>query len=288
MSLMPSLKPVRVTVLGDADQPALLDILNGRAADTVYLRSLVHTHGASPTAHPEHGRFLGGWKGGALVSMVFLGNSRNFSTLGSARDLVPVLDRALEQPNRPRLFVGPAEHAVLARRFLGAGGGFPALDRDQAYYELRPETLNPLDPVGIEPARESDLEAVARAQAEMTAEDLLIPRDQIDLDRLRTISRDRIARGTVWGVRRDGGLVFKTEETSRAPDGILVGGVFTHPRYRGQGLAAAGIAEWARFLFDRGLERMVLHVNTANLPAVRAYERVGFVRRALLRLILSY
>jgi RimJ/RimL family protein N-acetyltransferase len=288
MSLMSPLRRVRVSVLDNTDQHALLDLLNARAADTVYLRSLIHAHGTAPTAYPEHGRFLGGWKGDALVSLVFLGNSRNFTTLGSIRDLGPVLDRAREQPSRPRLFVGPAEHAVLARRFLGAAGGLPTLDRAQAYYELLPEALNPLPPCGIEPAREPDLEAVARAQAEMTAEDLLISRDQIDLDRLRVMSRDRIARGTVWMVRRDGGLVFKTEETSRAPDGVLVGGVFTHPRYRGQGLAAAGIAEWAGILFTKGLRRMVLHVNTANLPAVRAYERVGFVRRSTLRLILSY
>jgi predicted GNAT family acetyltransferase len=33
---------------------------------------------------------------------------------------------------------------------------------------------------------------------------------------------------------------------------------------------------------------MVLHVNTANRPAVAAYERVGFRRHSTLRLILSF
>ena len=35
---------------------------------------------------------------------------------------------------------------------------------------------------------------------------------------------------------------------------ILVGGVFTHPEYRGQGLASRALAAWARALFRDGLQ----------------------------------
>jgi hypothetical protein len=83
-------------------------------------------------------------------------------------------------------------------------------------------------------------------------------------------------------------LLFKTEESARTPDAVLVGGVFTHPDHRGRGLATRGLAAWAGQLFAAGLERMALHVNAANTPAIRAYEHTGFRRHSLLRLMLTF
>jgi RimJ/RimL family protein N-acetyltransferase len=283
-----SFSRLEVNVLDGKDRDALAGLLDRDRPGTLYLRSLVHEFGAAPTPQPEHGRFLGAWRGGELLAVAFIGNSRNLSTWGSAVELPPVLEKALDDAHPPRLFVGPAEHAGAVRRAFAMSGAAPFLDREQHYYNLTPQTLVSHPHLDIRPAREEDAEAVTLAQAAMTEEDLDIPRTRIDYPRLREISKRRIAAGKVWVVFRNGELVFKTEESARTEDGVLVGGVFTDPAHRGRGLATQGIAAWARHLFDQGLELMTLHVNRDNVPAIRAYESVGFHRYSSLRLMLAY
>ncbi len=59
-----------------------------------------------------------------------------------------------------------------------------------------------------------------------------------------------------------------------------VGYVFTHPAARGQGYAAAVTAAITRSLFEAGLDLVVLNVKQNNTPAIRAYERVGYVHQS--------
>jgi hypothetical protein len=279
---------LHVSLLVEEDRPAVTALLDQDPLATLYLRSLVFEYGLSPTMRTGHGRFFGARRRGGLVAVVFMGNARNLTTWGETEGVEAALERGLQAPGGPRLFVGPAEHAGLVRRAFARTGASPFLDRDQAYYVLTPGTLASLEDVSIRPARASELDAVGAAHAAMTEEDLLIPRVQLDFDRLRQLARQRIAEGKIWVIFEGDRLVFKTEESARAEDGILVGGVFTDPLFRGRGLAARGIAAWADRMFAEGLRVMTLHVNASNTPAVRAYERVGFRRHSMLRLMLAY
>ena len=106
--------------------------------------------------------------------------------------------------------------------------------------------------------------------------------------RLREISARRIKAGKVWVVSEGRQMIFKTEESARSDDGILVGGVYTHPEHRGKSLATRGIASWAVKLFKEGFDLIALHVNSDNAAAIKAYERVGFRKHSELRLMLTY
>lgn len=53
------------------------------------------------------------------------------------------------------------------------------------------------------------------------------------------------------------------------------------PEARGQGVAAALLAEAVRWSSARGAQALQLGVNCANLPAVRLYERAGFLETGL-------
>ena len=56
--------------------------------------------------------------------------------------------------------------------------------------------------------------------------------------------------------------------------GIMIG----EPAFRGQGLAQEAIIASSRWLqTHRGIAQVVLGVDHANTPAIRAYERIGFV-----------
>ncbi len=57
----------------------------------------------------------------------------------------------------------------------------------------------------------------------------------------------------------------------------VVGNVFTHPRFRGAGLAERVTSAVTEELLDqRGCSLVTLTVNPANTPAVRAYRRLGY------------
>jgi ribosomal protein S18 acetylase RimI-like enzyme len=284
LSIPPGLE---MRILQDSDREALLPVLDRDPVGCLYLRSLIHEFGISPTQELEHGTFYASSRGGEVGAVLFLGNSRNITTAGRPADLAPLLEHALGRDGA-RLFVGPAEHSGVVRRALLRSAASPLLDRAQIYYVLTPRTLVPLDELPIRLARPHELQAIVHAQAAMTEEDLEIPRGQIDTVRLRGMSRRRIREGKVWVIMEGSRLIFKTEEVARVPEGILVGGVYTRSDHRGKGYAGRAIASWARRLFEEGLELLALHVNAGNTPAIRAYERVGFRPYAELRLILTY
>jgi ribosomal protein S18 acetylase RimI-like enzyme len=84
--------------------------------------------------------------------------------------------------------------------------------------------------------------------------------------------------GIYYGVRSEGDLVAVAGTHVVSPNrGIgAIGGVFTHPDYRGRGLATATTGAVARDLAERGIELVVLNVRADNAPAVAAYTRLGF------------
>ena len=92
-----------------------------------------------------------------------------------------------------------------------------------------------------------------------------------------------IEEGVYFGVLIDDFLVSiaGTHVVSRSEGVAVVGNVFTHPMYRGQGLATiATSATTAALLEDCPL--VVLTVESENEPAVRVYRRLGYETRCTL------
>lgn len=93
--------------------------------------------------------------------------------------------------------------------------------------------------------------------------------------------------GRFVGVRQNGRIAAMAGERMRLPGFIEVSGVCTHPDHRGQGYAAHVTYEIARGIIDQGAVPF-LHCYPSNTPAVRAYEKIGFVtRRRLAALVLT-
>jgi RimJ/RimL family protein N-acetyltransferase len=70
--------------------------------------------------------------------------------------------------------------------------------------------------------------------------------------------------------------VAGTHTVSRRRGIAAIGGVFTHPDYRGRGLATAVTGEVSRILAADGVTLIVLNVVEDNIPAIGAYKRLGF------------
>lgn len=90
---------------------------------------------------------------------------------------------------------------------------------------------------------------------------------------------EQIAQGIYFGAYARGMLVAAAGTHLVSPNvGIaVVGNVFTHPAFRGEGLAGRVTSAVTEELLERrGCASIALTVNPANEPAVRAYSRLGY------------
>jgi predicted GNAT family acetyltransferase len=98
-------------------------------------------------------------------------------------------------------------------------------------------------------------------------------------DRPDAFDASQLASRAFYGVWEAERLVAVagTHVVSEARGVAAVGNVFTHPAYRGRGLATITTAAVVEDLLRRpGMTTIVLNVARENLPAVRCYESLGF------------
>lgn len=135
------------------------------------------------------------------------------------------------------------------------------------------------------PAGIHEVEVVAAMQSAMLAEDLGIDPRRLNQDAQRRRIAQRITDQKVFVLRDATGVPeFCIDAGNMGPEGTQVGGTFTRPSSRGQGLATEAMRGLCRTLLAR-VPRVTLHVNEANTAAVRVYERSGFTRAAPFRLM---
>ncbi len=84
--------------------------------------------------------------------------------------------------------------------------------------------------------------------------------------------------GFFRAVRRNSELVAVAgvHVVSRNESVAAVGNIFTHPEYRGQGLAQQVTSATVMALRDAGIRTIGLNVEHTNMAAIRAYEHLGF------------
>jgi ribosomal protein S18 acetylase RimI-like enzyme len=89
--------------------------------------------------------------------------------------------------------------------------------------------------------------------------------------------------GRYFGIRVDGRLAAMAGERLRLTGYAEVSAVCTHPAHRGHGYAAALVSSVMAGMVAGG-ETPMLHVRTANVVAIRLYQRLGFTTRRLFHL----
>jgi ribosomal protein S18 acetylase RimI-like enzyme len=199
-----------------------------------------------------------------------------------AREIAPI-GRHLRGLHPPCMVVGPRAAADV---LWGTWASPMIPDRfyDQRLYVCaRTVAETPLP--GFRRALMREWRQVAHNSGLMEEEDLGRNPAHEDPDLHGRVVRDRIQGGRTWVWEVGGRIVFQITVGTRTPLGCQVGGTYVAPDRRGQGLGSRGMAEICRVLLPQ--HRLVtLHVNEANTPAVRCYERAGFDRHAPFRLVL--
>lgn len=271
--------------LADPHRPALAALLEGDPDVNLFLLSTLSSWGLD--AAPGAG-WWGLTDGPHLRAACWLGRPRPDPGAGHASGLaVPCgevhacerIGSALARTGPPRMVIGPREASD--GLWLGLGAPAPRLWYDQRLYLCT--AVSPGPALALRLARPDEFATVSEMAARMMAEDLGEDPREVDAREHEDKVRARLLAGRILvGVDR-GEIVFKLDIGSRIARGVQVGGTWVPPHRRGEGLAKAGMRGASRELLARH-GRVTLHVNEANLPAVRAYEAVGFVRHAAFRL----
>lgn len=191
-----------------------------------------------------------------------------------------VLGANLAHLRTSAMFIGP--RAACDALWAGVGGGDSRICYDQRLYVCRAVSAGP--EITVRPSTMDEAYAVARMSAEMMREDLGEDPRELDAQGHFALVARRIRAGRTWLGFRDGEAVFKVDVGTQFDLGCQVGGTWVPPEHRGQGLATAGMRAVCRSLLEE-TGMVTLHVNEANLSAVRCYEKAGFERDAPFRLL---
>ena len=175
-------------------------------------------------------------------------------TMGTAEDLVPILDEFL-RPERA-YFASKPEHLSVLTEFY-------SLSRVEEMFRmvLDSDDFVPVDGsvVRLGPRHVHQLQDLYRWGGDVA------------------FASYQIEQGVFYGVEQDHKLVATagTHLVSRTYSLGIVGNVFTHPDYRQQGYGTLCISAVVEELLSQSLD-VVLNVGQDNEPAVRMYRRLGF------------
>lgn len=267
-----------VRVLSGDDTAAVHALLDTDPLAHVSVSATVRQRG---TAAPGRGR-----NSALILGTAGSGSDELTSACWVGSNIIPVAADAAEG----ELF-GRALRALRRRVSSVYGRSEPVLALFKAtgwtnHREVRPEQplmyatapspqVEPL--VGVRHSRMDEFAAVERACAAMFTEELgFSPYDQgasLYRERIRGLIQAGHSLISVDPQTRQ--IVFKAEFGAVTNEVVQVQGVWVNPRWRGQGIAAPGMAA----VIDYGLRlapQVSLYVNSYNTAAIRAYERVGF------------
>lgn len=264
----------KIRVLGPGDLPAVNRVLAQDPVAFVFVDHRVRVTRLDP-------RWLAGeiWgydEGGELVSLCHAGaNLMPVRPTESA--LHAFAARALRDGRQCSAILGVHEDVEAFWHLVGPQWG-PArsIRPHQPFLTLDRAPLVQADS-HVRRVRPSELETLYPACVAMFTEEVGVsPEARGGAKAYRARVAQLIARGLAFARIEDGEVVFKAEVGAATTHAAQVQGVWVNPKYRGDGLAAPGMAAVCTTLLREVAPVVSLYVNQHNVPARRAYERVGF------------
>ncbi len=264
----------RLRVLGPSDLDAVRRLIAKDPVTNVFVDYRVGLTRMQP-------RWLGGEIWGYAEGRELL------SICHAAANLIPVLAtspaldafgaRALEQGRKCGSIMGPHDDVSALWRVLGPRWGPPRSVRPRQPFLVLSQAPRVAAASDVRRVRPDQLDILYPACVSMYTEELGVSPEAAGGARLY---RARIAQliGKGWAFARieNGHVVFKAELGAVTPHAAQLQSVWVDPRYRSQGLAAAGVASVCGTALREVAPVVSLSVNEHNEPARRTYARVGF------------
>lgn len=218
-----------------------------------------------------------GRRGGGLDGLCFSG--ANLVPLCGGRSAIRAFaERAARRARSCSSMVGPADQVLGLWSELRESWGPAREERpNQPLMVLAEQPLVPGDPL-VRPVRPGELDRYLPAAVAMFTEEVGVdPRLPDGGAGYRARVAELIAAGRAFARFEAGEVVFKAEIGAMSSTVGQIQGVWVHPAWRGQGLAAGATAAVVARLQRMGRVAS-LYVNAYNLPARAAYRRVGFTQ----------
>lgn len=271
--------------LGGRDRDEALECLRRCPRENLFLLDLTANLGGPPSPGEPAAELFGAWRNGRLQGVAALRPSVSLDASLSA-DAVDALFVHLSSL-RGGLVKSTVDVVETFWSRMSAVGRRALVDRMETACAVTPDEVNLVPPAPgwvTRVGRIEDLPAlVAAARASLREEGRPDPYDG-DPEGFRRWVRGRVSRATL--VEVSGQVAFVGNADVQRPEGCLVQGVYTWPRFRRQGLASAGVSELCRTAFGAGADHVQLAVIEGNAPAERLYSKLGFRPFARLRTIL--
>ncbi|TQF67074.1 GNAT family N-acetyltransferase [Rhodococcus spelaei] len=275
------LKLLGARQLGSRDRADVLRVLDADPVASCMVAARVQDLGVEP-------RSINGelWsRGGPDESLCFSG-ANMVPLRGGLGDLRAFADRACRIPRMCSSLVGRAELTLPLWEMLEPDWG-PAREvrPDQPLLALAaPPAIEP-DP-SVRLVRMDELDTYLVAAIAMFIEEVGVdPRANDGGRGYRRRVAGLIASNRAFARFEDGEVVFKAEIGSASRQVGQIQGVWVDPRYRCQGIGAAGTAAVAAAVVAGG-RTASLYVNSFNQPARRTYDRIGFTQVATFATVL--
>lgn len=264
----------RVRALGGADREEALAFLAGSPEENLFLASKIATLGidrrrlGSVYAYDRAGR----------ISSLLLDGGTVF-VAGFDADALPAFVGQLGPIRRCSSILGPAIsvlglHLGLSQRW-DAWGRVSNVRARQPLMLLDREPAVPADP-RVRCLTPDDYPTYLDASVHMYTDEIGSSPFKYGSGYERFVMQ-RLIDGDAYGiVDDDGRVIFKADLGPRLGDQAQLQGVWVAPGLRGRGLSTPALSGMLTLAMRR-FPRISLYVNDFNTPAIRAYERLGFV-----------
>ncbi|MDU8994100.1 GNAT family N-acetyltransferase [Streptomyces mirabilis] len=263
-------------VLEPSDLDAALAVLDRDPVANAFVASRVQVAGLDPWR--LGGEMWGWYEDGMLRSLCYAG-ANLVPICATPRAIRGFADRARRAGRRCSSIVGPVEATAQLWRLLEPSWG-PAREV-RAHQPLMVTDRLPAD-IAPDPyvrrIRKDEMETIMPACVAMFTEEVGVSPLAGDGGLLyQARVAELVGTGRSFArLDQNGKVVFKAEIGAATRQACQVQGVWVDPEYRGQGLAAPGMAAVMRYALADIAPLVSLYVNDFNTPARATYHRVGF------------
>jgi predicted GNAT family acetyltransferase len=269
--------------LEPGDEPALDRFFAAHACTTLFLQNNLRKAGYVDRGKPYHATYVAAFESGAITALA--GHCWNGNVLLEApRDLEPVVREVVRASGRSVSgILGPRAQVVAARSALGLDGAAAYMDSAEDLFALELATVRV-------PAPLERGELLCRKPHDGELAMLIDWRHDFRHQHLREVAgealvakcREEIQRlhreDAHFVLERAGEPVAYAAYNAALPSCVQIGGVWTPPPLRSQGLARAVVAGALLAARARGVASSVLFTEEDNHPAKAAYRALGYQR----------
>lgn len=274
-----------VRILNEQDRPEAERFLQGRLSESMFLLSNMRAVGLVDQGRVYQGTYFGAFDPRGELRGVVCQSWHGAALLQAPEGMEVLLDAlAVQAPRELAGFIGPWPQIEQAKRYLKLDQATYRLNKRELLYAL------PLDKLTL-PAKLTCGELLVRRA---TAEDLeLVSRWSVGFEREALGRQDEddetlyqqahqsnqrsIQDGSLFvSCDAKGALRAMSAFNALLPEAVQIGGVWTPPELRAQGLARATVAGQLALAKEEGKQLATLFTAEDNIAAQRAYEAIGF------------